>query len=340
MLKKIIIILICILATVVFSICSLNWYKNSQHEVMSYASTSERPYIPSNKDGKGIAVVIPSDDVVINTYGTWKIVYTMGKEGIDIGGGIAVHISPFWGWTPPQNSNQDYPGYITVSTSNDKAKLDVLAGQPHYVVVRTQGVPLTYKQSITITYGDTGGGKHPLGKAKCDKYAEDDEEFFIKVDGDGDGHFHPIEHQPSINILSGPATALVVTAPSLVEINTSFRITIAAVDQYDNWAKSYQGIINLSSSSSEIDVPREYHFKQSDRGAKKFPCTIKKTGLYRIKVEDEKNGFKTESNPIYCTDIIYIGEISTDTQVCVMAPELLITTINTLERWLGWISLP
>jgi len=321
MLNRKITLLICILASVVSHIYFLDGYKNSQHVEMGYASALEEKTPASIKDGKGTAVVIPSDDVVVNTYGTWKIVYTVGKEGIDRGGGIAVHISPFWGWTPPQNSNQDYPGYITVTTSNDKATLDVLVGQPHYVVVRTQEIPLTYKQSITITYGDTGEGKHPHGKAKCDKYAEDGEEFFIKVDGDGDGYFHPIAHQPRINILPGPAAALVATASSLVEIDKPFKITIAAVDPYDNWAKGYLGTINLSSSPSEIDIPRTYHFTKSDRGAKKFQCTVKKTGVYRIKVEDKKNGFTTESNPILCTDNplnyhLYWGDIHGHSGLC------------------------
>ena len=268
MLNRKIILLTCLLVFVVSSIYLLNRYKNSPHELNADKSISVKESPSSTENGKGIAAVIPGDDVEINTHGTWKIVYTVGKEGIAVSGGIAVHISPYWGWSAPQNSNQNYPGYTTVSTSNDKTTLDVLVGYPHYIVIRTKDVPLTYKQSITITYGDTGEGKHPLGKAKCDKYAEEDEDFFIKVDADGDGHFYPIAHQPSINILPGPAATLVVTAPSLVETDTPFNITIAAVDHYDNWAKDYLGVINLSSSSSSVKIPNEYHFTQTDRGAK------------------------------------------------------------------------
>ncbi len=321
MLNKKIIILTLILIVVVTAIYLLNRHKKSHNELSANESSLATKNSPSPGDGKGEAIVVPSDDVVVNTYGTWKIVYTVGKEGIAIGGGIAVHISPFWGWTPPQNSNQDYPGYTTVSTSNDKAELDVLTGYPHYIIARIKNAPLSYKQTITVIYGDTGGGTHPFGKARCDKYAEDGEEFFIKVDGDGDSHFYPIEHQPRINILPGLASALVVTAPSLVEVNKSFKITIAAVDPYDNWAKSYQGTINLSSPSSGIDIPYEYRFKQSDRGSRKLQCTIKKTGLYKIEVEDKKNGFKTESNPILCNDKplkyhLYWGDIHGHSGLC------------------------
>ena len=321
MLNRKIIVLTCLLVFVVSSIYLLNRYKNSPHELNADKSISVKESPSSTENGKGIAAVIPGDDVEINTHGTWKIVYTVGKEGIAVGGGIAVHISPYWGWSAPQNSNQNYPGYTTVSTSNDKTTLDVLVGYPHYIVIRTKDVPLTHKQSITITYGDTSEGKHPLGKAKCDKYAEEGEDFFIKVDADGDGHFYPIAHQPSINILPGPAATLVVTAPSLVETDTPFNITIAAVDHYDNWAKNYLGTINLSSSFPPVKIPNEYHFTQTDRGAKRLKCTIKKAGLYHIKVEDKKNGFKIESNPIVCTDDpldyhLYWGDIHGHSNLC------------------------
>ena len=252
MLNKRITLIIFILTFVVSSLYLLNSHKNSPHELNAGEPASLKESSPLTENDIGTAQVIPSDDVMVNTYGTWKVVYTVGKEGIAAGGGIAVHISPYWGWSAPQNNNQDYPGYTTVSTSNDKATLDVLTGSPHYIVVRTKEVPLTYKQSITVTYGDTGEGTHPFGKAKCDKYAEDGEDFFIKADTNGDGHFYPIENQPRINILPGPAAALVVTAPSLVETNTPFSITIAAVDHYDNWVKSYLGTINLSFSSHII----------------------------------------------------------------------------------------
>jgi hypothetical protein len=295
--------------------------KSTPQDEVNTALPLEIQHSPSGKDGKGTAVVTPGSAVEVNSWGSWKIIYTVGEEGIAAGGGIAVHISPYWGWTAPQNSNQDYPGYTTVSTSNAKATLDVLTGSPHYIVIRTKEVPLTHKQSITVIYGDTDEGTHPLGKAKCDKYAEDGEDFFIKADVDGDGHFYPIENQPRINILPAPAAALAVTAPSLVKAETPFIITIAAVDHYDNWVKGYLGTITLSSLSSSVDILQEYHFEQSDRGVKRLKCIIKETGLFRIKVEDKRNGFKTESNPVLCTDgplehHLYWGDIHGHSNLC------------------------
>ena len=291
--------------------CSSEVNKSTTVEADSPATANPTP---SPQDGKGTARLIPNTPVVVNTQGTWKIVYTVGEEGITAGGGIAVHISPYWGWTPPQNRNRDYPGYTTVSTSNKKVTLDTVTGSPNYVVVRTQGIPLTSGDTITVIYGDTAGGKHPLGSARCDSYAEEGEDFFIKVDGDGDGHFYGIAEHPRITILPAPAADLVVTAPSIVQAGKPFSMAIAAVDHSDNRAQSYTGTIRFVPSAKAVTVQDVYPFTPSDGGAHKVRCTITQPGLYHITAEDQKSGFKKASNPITCTDTprkynLYWGDI-------------------------------
>ncbi len=124
--------------------------------------------------------------------------------------------------------------------------------------MRTKDVPLTVKDSITVTYGDTAGGRHPLGSARCDTYAEEGEDFFIKVDGDGDGHFYAIADHPRITILPAAAADLVVTAPSLVQTGNPFSVAIAAVDPYDNMAQSYRGTIRFVPSAAAVTIRDGY----------------------------------------------------------------------------------
>ena len=38
----------------------------------------------------GSVRVEPNDDIVVGTYGTWTITYTVGVYGIDVGGGLKV----------------------------------------------------------------------------------------------------------------------------------------------------------------------------------------------------------------------------------------------------------
>jgi len=293
----------------------------SQNQRTGDQSTAMVNSPSSPLDGKGAARVIPNDPVAVNTYGTWEVTYSVGEGGIAVGGGIAVHISPYWGWTQPQNRNPDYPGYTTVSTSNQKATLDSVIGSPHYIVVRVKDSPLTFNDTITITYGDTGGGKHPSGSARCDRYAEEGEEFFIKVDGDGDGHFYPIADQPQITILHAYADALVITAPSIVEQDTPFSVTVAAVDFADNWARNYRGTVDLSSSSPEVIIPPRHQFQHTDNGTIRVDALIRKPGTYYIRAEDRGSGFKEQSNPILCVDKplakrLYWGDIHGHSGLC------------------------
>ena len=69
----------------------------SQSETVGNDSTAAAKPAPSLQDGKGTARLIPNAPIVVNTHGTWKIVFTVGSEGISAGGGIAVHISPLLG---------------------------------------------------------------------------------------------------------------------------------------------------------------------------------------------------------------------------------------------------
>ncbi len=307
-----------ILAFVLYAFWNLRM--ESDETAKGYSSSvPSRP--PSPQDGKGTAQVVPNSDVVVNTYGTWKIVYTVGEEGIDVGGGIAVHVSPYWGWSAPQNENRDYPGYTSVSTSRKEASLDVLFGYPHYLVIRTKDIPLAQGDTITVTYGDTSGGKHPQGKARCDKYAEVGEKFFVKVDGDGDGHFYPIAVQPRLNILADKAERLLATATSIVACGAMFNLTIAAVDSFGNWAQDYQGTINLLPSGEKLILPRQYRYKSSDRGSVKIGCRVEAAGIYYITVQDKKNGFSVRSNPILCmpgpdTTYLYWGDLHGHSGVC------------------------
>lgn len=252
---------------------------------------------PSAQDGKGKAVVIPNRDVVVSFPGTWKLVFTVAETGIAMGGGVAFHISPFWGWTPPQNHSPTVPGYVTVSCSNRKADLDILTDRGNnYVIARTTNMELVSGDKITVIYGDTQGGKNPGARARADRYAEQGERFFIKVDGDGDGRFFAIKQHPAINILPGPASRLIVTAPSMAAEGVPFNIKVAAVDRMDNWVRSYKGRVTITSSPEGAT----FKTKPIDPRIRSFECTIPKGGPYQFFVHDSDNNLSGVSNPVLC----------------------------------------
>jgi hypothetical protein len=295
--------------------------KSATHDEVNTELPSEIKHSPSGKDGKGTAVVTPDSDVAVSSWGSWKIIYTVGEEGIDTGGGVVVHISPFWGWTVPQDKDPGFPGYTTVSCSNPKAQLDVTTHERHYILARVTESPLKAGDTLTIVYGDTQGGKNPQARARADRYAEHDEEFMVKVDGDGDEFFVEIAEQPTINITADQPAKLVITAPSIVETGVPFKITVASLDQSDNWAKSYQGKVSFTSSQKAVKLPDSYRFKPGDEGSRTFDCTIDQEGLFQLQVNDGEHGFSSTSNTLFSqkgtlSRHLYWGDIHGHANLC------------------------
>ncbi len=52
----------------------------SQSETVGNDSTAAAKPAPSLQDGKGTARLIPNAPIVVNTHGTWKIVFTVGSR--------------------------------------------------------------------------------------------------------------------------------------------------------------------------------------------------------------------------------------------------------------------
>ncbi len=257
----------------------------------------EKAPLKSSSDGLGSALVAPSKDIKASTLHTWTITYTAAEEGIAAGGGVVFHISPFWGWTPPQDRNPERPGFISLKCSNKSKKLEIeVNSRNNYVVVRLIEQPLRHNEQITLIYGDTQK-KFDTAKARSDTYAENKERFFIKVDGDGDGFFTPIKNHPEINILSRPAKKFNVTAPSYIEPGETFIVTAAALDNADNWDKNFNQRINLSSFPEGIKCSE---IRTEDIG-RLFKCNTEKEGTFTLAAKNKDKTISGVSNPIVST---------------------------------------
>ncbi len=256
--------------------------------------------IPHESDGKGTAIVEPTGPVQVLSRGTWTITYVVGWTGIARGGGIVFQVSPFWGWSSPQNVEPDYPGYTTVASSNRDVKFEFELSDFHYMIIRLSEGELAGGDTVRITYGDTGGGKNPGGAAKADNYAEREEEFFLKVDGNGDNFFVPIEGQPSIDIVAAPATKLFISAPTLVAINDTFDIRITSNDFLDNWDRTFTGSGTIDTGGNGLSLPETWEIRPADSGLVTIRAVATSEGKYRIHAGTSDGTMGSSSNPITC----------------------------------------
>lgn len=271
-------------------------------EYDEYGDDAEPAGEPSPADGKGTAVLQAAGPAVAGSPGTWTITYTAAGQGIAEGGGVVLQVSPFWQWSSPQDRFPDYHGYTTVSCSDPDVRLELATGQHPFMVARVREKPLAAGETVTFVYGDTGGGASPRGAAIADRYAEHGENFFIKVDGDGDEYFAPIAEHPSVDVAAGPPVGFFVTAESWVEKGGTVRVTASALDRVWNRAAQYRGRVQLVLPPGlELVQGSEGPFTGEEAGARSFILRVAEEGLYHVVARDPDGRLgEGKSNTIYC----------------------------------------
>jgi hypothetical protein len=87
-------------------------------------------------------------------------------------------------------------------------------------------------------------------------------------------------YQPQTN------THFVVTTQQTVTGGTSFTITVAAVDQYNNLLTGYTGTVGFTSSDANAILPANYTFITGNQGEHTFTVTLPTAGTQTVMVTD------------------------------------------------------
>lgn len=258
----------------------------------------------------------PGGTYVVGSYGTFKIVYTVGKYGIDDGGSIRIARR---GGMKPQTVDPTAPGYTTVTASRD---VRLITGSLPISQTISKSVELFGSRGNTIrashirpfwsafqvdvkdgslyegdqlvfTFGDTSQGS-PGYRLKTSREAE--YLFQVFVDPFGSGLYKPVPDSPCVTIVGENVEQVQIVSPSQAVKGEPFDVTVRALDLNGNRSDSYRGTVSLSSENAKL--PEPYTFKEEDAGAHRIKnITLSTLGLQRISVEDEK-GNKAISNPI------------------------------------------
>jgi hypothetical protein len=247
----------------------------------------ESMFEASPSDGGGEVVVTP-ESVQVGQPCTLTFVYTVGEHGIAAGGGVLCYVSSFWHWTPPQSTDHERPGYMTVSNSSPEVRLHVKTDPSSQTVLALiEDGQLLPGDHLTFVYGDTSDGSSPYAQARADRYAEQEERFHFKVDGDGDGWFVPVARQPTFSVTPGSPVQLACFAPSTVAGGEGFEVRISALDAARNLTEELVGEMNLVFDENVLAAPQVVHFNPNDHGSIGVPVQALAPGVARIEVHDK-----------------------------------------------------
>ena len=264
------------------------------------------PYLdskPSAIDGQGKAVIQPKGPFMVGSQVDFQIDFTIGKAGIAPGGFIILQISPWWGWSQPQNLSPEAEGFISVTPSVADPSLQVKILSLHRVLVFSQKKRIKPGETITFKYT----------RARVDKFAESEELFMIFVDADGDGHSACITNPPIIRTTAREPVHLNIAAPPQANPGETIKISAAPLDAIGNWSQFPNGTFTLSITHNDKVTGEKSIIAKENEKTLTFSYKILEEGIYffHVKGPDELQG---KSNVTLCQEGIprlklYFGDI-------------------------------
>jgi hypothetical protein len=247
----------------------------------------------SDADGAGTATVTPRDPVRVGERGSWTITFRAGPAGIAPGGAVVLQVSPFWEWSDPQTVDPGWPGYTRVEThAQDTQLLPEPCGAGCLRVGIVEGA-LPANGEIDIHYGGEG-----TGAARVDRFAEAREEFFLRVDGDGDGVTAPIANPPTLDVLAGAARALHVVIPSTARVGDQVFLGVGALDGEWNAALEFEGQAVVVDAGGLDGLPERIAFGPEHASHRRIPAVAARPGTTHVELRLPGVEGSFRSNPV------------------------------------------
>lgn len=246
----------------------------------------------------------PTEEVTVGTYGTWRMLYTVGPVGLPVGGSITVSFQNGAAWGYPQFLRPWEESNVSarVSTSTRSRLLQSVYNHTFTLTVADQ--PLLPGDVIEVMLGDTSSGSPGYRAAYL---AQASAEIYVFEDINGDGHAKNFSstistHKiPKLPVRSDQPERLVALAGSSNVLGSPVSLVVKALDQYGNVAEDYLGVVEIRAFSTG-ELLGQVVFGPEDRGFKRAEgLLLNGEGVHRLLVRDGSHSMETLSNPIVCT---------------------------------------
>ncbi len=240
---------------------------------------------------------------------TFRLVYTVGRYGIDDTGSIRVVFRFMGDWGAFQTNNPSGYNYVTADASTG-ARLSLnYANTGHQrpwfksLTVSLHGGYLSEGDTITIVFGDTSQGSPGM---KMQTFCERGFEFKVLADVCAVGHYYPLPKTPHIAIVPGEVHEWKAVLPSLRRLGEAFRLGIKAEDKWGNPTDQASGRFTLRSSHPVKGLPEKLDYPLGEKSVILDNLCVEEPGVVRIQVLDESGDCVAEAGPLLIRD----GEFS------------------------------
>ena len=220
---------------------------------------------------------------------TFRMVYTVGRYGIDDTGGIAVLFRFVGDQGDLQTTDPTGYNYVTAHT-NTGANIRLFFGgtsghRPWFkaLTAKLHGGYLKEGDQIVIVFGDTSQGSPGM---KMQTFCEAGFEFKVVADVCAVGHYVPLPETPAIAIIPGPPAIWRAVLPSLRRPGERFQLGIKAEDKWGNPSHLAEGTFRLEANMTVKGLPETLEYRKGERALTIENLSVAGEGELRIKLMD------------------------------------------------------
>ncbi|MEE8395595.1 MAG: DUF3604 domain-containing protein [bacterium] len=218
---------------------------------------------------------------------TFRLVYTVGRYGIDDTGGIRVVFRFFGDQGALQTS--DPAGYDFVSAHTDTGARIALeytnAGhqRPFFksLTAKLHGGYLSEGDKITIVFGDGAQGSPGM---RMQTFCDAGFEFKVLADVCAVGHYVPLPDSPAISIVAGPPVVWRAVLPTLRRPGERFQLGLKAEDKWGNPTDLAEGDLRLRPSLPVQGLPQTVAYALGSKAITIENLSVEAEGTLRVEV--------------------------------------------------------
>ena len=269
-------------------------------EVWPSAEPGENPVL------YGHAVLEPRNPVEVRSLQTFRLIYTVGRYGLDDTGAIRVVFRAMSDGQALQTTDPAAPNYVTANT-NTGIPLAVeyrsrgISARPRWksLTVTVNGGYLSEGDVITIVFGNTSGGSPGM---KVQTMADGGFEFKVLADVCAVGHFVPIPDTPTIAIVPGPPVVWKAILPTLRRPGEKFRFGLKAEDKWGNPTNRATGHFVFETNLPVKGLPNTFDYPLGKKAIEFSDLSVSDLGVLRITVLNQLGTVAAESHPLVIRD--------------------------------------
>ena len=247
-----------------------------------------------NRDLYGYGSLPEQGNIEAGEWGTWELVYHVGRLGVDDGGRIFLLFNAVADWGSFQFDNPGGAGYVSVRTDGN-ARVFAHGNSRHAgprpywggIVITVREGNLIMGDKVFIRLGDQSGGSPGIRAPTIVSHLA--HEFRFMVDPLNAVNPVRVNDSPSTSIIGGETVRLQALWPSEATSGGRTWLLVKAKDRWGNPAESYNGIIRISAPGS-MNLPATYGFTENDKGYHRFEdIPVLETGEHVIGISDIGN---------------------------------------------------